>query len=173
MCSSFQRLSQKKSRAMQLRLASANGDSKNSGNLFVLIAFYVVQNENPSRSSRQLSNRLLQIHSLGEHRRTGYFIPAFFVRALFIHPRRVLSIRLPRVQHHVHGESVQPRRERAFSPELRKLFPRADEYILRQLLTLAATPRHPRAQRVHSVGVRAVQALERLPIAAGRERYVL
>ena len=157
---------------MQLRLASANGDSKNPGNLFVLIAFYVVQNENPSRSSRQLSNRLLQIHPLGEHRRTGYFVPSFFVGTSFVHPRRVLSVCFPRIQHDVHRQSVQPRRERTFSPELRKFFPGAHEYVLRQLLTLGPASRHPRAQRVDPVGVRPIEPLERLSIAAGGERHV-
>jgi hypothetical protein len=44
---------------VQLRLAPANRDAEDSGDLFVLVAFNVVQNENPSRSWWQLPDRLL------------------------------------------------------------------------------------------------------------------
>ena len=47
---------------MQLRLASASGDSAHLCDLLVLVAFYVVQNENLSRSRRQLLERRGYVH---------------------------------------------------------------------------------------------------------------
>src|ERR671916_988503 len=98
MCSSFQRLSQKKSRAVQLRLAPTNCDSENSRYLFVLVAFDVVQDENPPRPGWQLSYRLLEIHAFGMHWNPRHLVPLLFIVLTIVHPRGVLSVRLPCIQ---------------------------------------------------------------------------
>ena len=49
---------------MQLRLASASGYSAHLRDLLVLVSFYVVQNENLSRSRWQLFERRRYVHSV-------------------------------------------------------------------------------------------------------------
>src|ERR1700682_2118561 len=162
--SSFQCPSQKKSRAVKLRFASARGDPTQLRDLLVLVPFNVVEHEDVSRSWRQLGNRVCEVHSLYVHRRPRNFSPPFVADIAFISSRGFLALGLSRIQNHVDRETMQPGRKSALTPELWELFPGSHEYVLCQLLALRPAAAHPGAQRIHPVGVRPVQPLECLAV---------
>src|SRR3954465_13751234 len=158
--SSFQCLSQKKSRAVQLRLASTCGNAAHLRDLFVFVAFDIMENENLSRSGRQPVDRLLQIHSFKVHRRPRNFIPLVVAVFTLFGSRVSLAVGLSCVQNDVDCETVQPCRESTLTSELRELLPGPHEHVLRELLALRPASGHPCAERIHPVRVCPVQPLE-------------
>ena len=69
------------------------------------------------------------------------------------------------LQHDVHGEPMQPRRERALAAKRLELFPRANEDVLHEVARLAFVSDHAPAERVDRRRVRAIHRLERVHVA--------
>src|SRR5436305_4533907 len=121
--SSFQCLSQKKSRAVQLRLASTCSNAAHLRDLFMFVAFDIMENENFSRSCRQPVDCLLQIHPFQVHRRSRNFIPLVVAVFTFFCSRVPFAVGLSCIQNDVDRETVQPGRESTLASELRELLP--------------------------------------------------
>ena len=151
---------------MQLRLASTRGDAAHLGNLLMFVSLHVVQNENVSRSSRQLCHRIRQVHVVTVCRgdRRSLYRRLTTICFVFNKSHPVSDFRFSIGEDDVHCNAMNPRRERRFSPELRKFFPRPYKNILRQLFTPHPASTHPRANREHPVHVRLVQPFERTPV---------
>ena len=103
--------------------------------------------------------------------RAGKAVHAIAVLVI-LEPRPLSSFGLSVVQHHVHGQPVQPGAERALAAKQVQLLPRANEHVLRQLLGARAVGDHPRAEREDPVDVLTVEPLECAPIARGREGHI-
>src|SRR5215207_7962558 len=130
---------------MQLRFTSTSGDAANLGDLLVLVAFYVVQNENLSGTLRQLFHCRRYVHSVtvtrSDRRLLQRCLPIFrFI--LDCSPSRSCLV-LPIGQDDVHCDPVNPCRELRFTSELRQLFPCSHKHILRQLLASNPVSTHP------------------------------
>src|SRR3954468_9369095 len=119
---------------MQLRLASTRRNAAHLRDLFVFVAFDIMENENLSCSRRQPVDRLLQIHSFYMHRRSCNFIPTVGAVFVLFRSRVSLAVGLPCVKNDIHCETVQPGRESTLTSELRELLPRPHEHVLGQLL---------------------------------------
>ncbi|GAC1649465.1 MAG: hypothetical protein NVS4B3_06610 [Gemmatimonadaceae bacterium] len=70
------------------------------------------------------------------------------------------------VQHHVHGNPVKPRSEGAFAVEVPEALPRADKYILNELLGTRGVARHTETQGVNSSDVPTVERFEGVELPA-------
>ncbi len=159
---------------MQLRLASTCSNPAHLGDLFMLVSLDVVQNENVPRAGWKLRHRIRQIHVVTVSRS---YIPSLHWR--FITPCIVLdqphpfpAFCLPVRENDVHCDSMNPRRERRFSSELRKFFPGSYKNILSQLLPAYPASAHSRADREHPVHVCFVQSLESAPVSRDGEPHI-
>src|SRR4029079_2441909 len=137
-------------------------------------SFDVVQHKNLSRSRRKSLDRGRDIHPVGIPRhccrgRENILTTVFFI---FLHPLARPSFILPVGQHDVYRNSVNPCRESAFSPELRKLFPRPHEHVLRQLFSSNPASTHSRAECKNPIYVSVVKPLECTPVPRRCERDV-
>jgi len=94
--------------------------------------------------------------------------------ALFIvlESRSLSPFGLSIVQHHVHGEPVQPGAECALAAKQVQLFPRSDEDVLRQLLGARPAVHHPGAEGEDPRDVQTVQPFEGTTISRSREADV-
>ena len=140
--------------------------------LLVLVSFHVVQSEDRARAWWQRGDRRVEIHSLGVHLAPSQRSD-LVVRLLVREPRTSPPFRPLRFQHDVHGELVQPRRERRIAAELRQPVPRSHECVLRELFRASTIATHADADREHTVEIRTVQPLERTPVAAGCQPHVV
>ena len=142
---------------MELRLRRPRCHAEHLGDLFVLVAFYIMQDENASSTGRKPFNRLLEVEEIAWCQRHSNHAwqrihPTAFLIVLF-EPSALPSITLSRVEHEVHGEPMQPRRKRALAAKQVQLFPRPNKDVLRQLLGAFTVGDHSCAEREHSIDV--------------------
>src|SRR5688500_10266778 len=98
--SSLERLSEQKPGAVELRLASPRRDAEHVGDLFVLVAFHVVQDEHLARTRRQLRDRRLEVHPVPRRRAEagGEGVDAIALLVVATEPRLVAPGALAVVQ---------------------------------------------------------------------------
>ena len=161
---------------MQLRLRGSRRHAEHLGDLFVFVAFNVVQEKNAARSGGQASDRLLEIEHIARCQRhsddTCVRVHSACFVIVLLESRSLPPIALPCVEHDVDCQSMQPSPERALAPEEMQLLPRTDEDILRQLLRATAISDHADAERENPVYVQPVEPLERTPVSSRRSRDV-
>jgi len=158
---------------MQLRLYRSNRNAQLRGDLLVLIAFDIVENEGEPGSFGQRRDCAFDIHPrLDSARPRGAGEPpSVFHRE---HPRRapVLASRI--LQHRVDGKPVQPRRERGFAAEGVEPAPSFYEDILQQFCGVGSVAGpESKTERVDARRMLAIQELECIDIASLRAPNVL
>ena len=161
---------------MELRLRGSGCHAEHVGDLFMLVAFYVVQDEHPSRAWWKSCDRLFQVEEItgsqrrSDHSRVNVHATRFIV--ILFEPRPRPPIALSCVEHHVHRQPVQPGPERALSSKQVQFFPSANEDVLRQLFRAKPISRHSRAQGEDSIHMGAVESFERTTVSSRRSRDV-
>lgn len=161
---------------MKLSLTASRCYTTQFRNFFVLVTLNVVQYKNLSSPWWECIDRRRQVHPVSKPRRScrgceDVFSTILFI-FLFLHAPAASSLIFPIRQHDVHCNSVNPCRERAVTSELRKLFPRPHEHILRQLFTANLASTHPRAKRENPIHVCGVETLECASVTRRRESDV-
>jgi hypothetical protein len=160
---------------MELRLRRSRCHAEHLGDFFMFVAFYVVQNEHSSCSSRQSRDCFLEIEKIARSEwgpGPGMSVHSSGIIVVFLEPRTAASFALSRIEYDVHGQSVQPGSERALTPKQLQLFPRPNEHVLRELLGPKPVARHSSAKGEDAVYVRAVEAFEGATVSGRRSRDV-
>ncbi len=128
-----------------------------------------MQHEDLPRAGRQLFDRRLEIHSqVATGRRDCDDVES---RRVVRHPFALDRIGAPPLDDHVDRQPVEPGRERRLASELPQLLPRADEDVLRDLVSLVAADHAP-GQTVNPRHMRPVEPLEGVRIPAGRQGHI-
>src|SRR5687767_1238012 len=155
--SSFQRLYQELSRAMQLRATGSFGRSGHLRDLVVLIPLDVVQDKDGARPFRERRNRALEVDgvvhaglaSLGL--RLTRRVVAVVCARLVAHLVFLTPLVAPNVaEHQVHGQAVDPAGQRRLTAERREPLPQMDEDVLRQLARTRAGATHAQTEREYT-----------------------
>lgn len=157
---------------MQLRLGGSGGDAEHLGDLLVLVAFHIVECEDPPRPFGQCGDRLLQIHPVAGRVVSRDEPVDSLTIVISIEPIVPSAFRFPFVEHEVHRDPVQPGAKRRFAPKQVQLLPGANEHVLGELLGTPAIIHHPHAQRVHSRDVQMVQTFEGEAVSGRGECHV-
>jgi len=110
----------------------------------VLVTLDIVQHEHGAGAGRQLRDRRLQIHAevdvLGARRRRHLQHGL----AIAEEPLAGRAERAKALDDHVHGQPVEPRRERRLAAKQRELLPRADKDVLREFIGCFGSGHPPR-----------------------------
>ena len=141
-------------------LDGAQGHAQEPGDLFVLVTFDVVQDEDGAGAAGQRRDGALQGQT-----GLGHGAPRFREVAREI-GRSLVALLPPAVgaqpaQDDAHGETVEPGAESARAAEGGEGAPGLDESVLGQLLGLAGIARHAQGESVDPPVVEVIQLLER------------
>ena len=168
---------------MQLGAQGSFGKPGHSGNLLVAIADDVVKHEDPARAGRQRRDGTLEVDRLLDVdrwnapfiARGGGVVPLGSVVVAtgvlgWANARLAPCVAAHAHQVRIHGDAVQPRRERRLAAEGREALPRLHEDILRELSGLRAVAGESQAEREDASHVGVVQRFERSDVAGTRSR---
>src|ERR1044071_5698 len=153
---------------MKLRLRRADRATEHSGNLLMLVSFYIVQREDRAVAGRQLRYRFIKGDAVNDRHGVrvlrslddlhGGF--AILGRLLHLHPA------LAKVhQDLIDRQAMQPRRKSRLATKAAYFAKELDEDLLREVFGLRDVLRHAKAERINATVMTLVKLLEGLHIA--------